>query len=168
MRFEVVKKFCSVEGCDSGVKCFGLCNKHDQERRRRERGAPVRLKRGICKVEGCSRIQHAYSFCSNHYQIYRRNGGAITKRAPNGSGSICKFHGYKTIYRDGKQVKEHRYLMEQKLGRKLFHHENVHHINGLKSDNRIENLELWSSSQPWGQRVEDKLAWAREIIALYG
>jgi hypothetical protein len=54
------------------------------------------------------------------------------------------------------------------IGRPLFTHENVHHRNGNRSDNRLENLELWSSSQPPGQRVEDKVTWAREIIELYG
>jgi hypothetical protein len=64
-------------------------------------------------------------------------------------------------------VLEHRWVMQQKLGRPLLKHENVHHVNGVRTDNRPENLELWSTSQPSGQRVEDKLRWAREFLELY-
>jgi hypothetical protein len=62
---------------------------------------------------------------------------------------------------------QHRIIMEEHLGRKLLPGENVHHINGIRHDNRLENLELWSTRQPSGQRVEDKVAWALEILALY-
>jgi len=66
-------------------------------------------------------------------------------------------------------VLQHRLRMAEKLGRPLHKDEHVHHINGVRDDNRHANLELWSTfRQPKGSRVVDLLAYAHEIVARYG
>jgi hypothetical protein len=57
--------------------------------------------------------------------------------------------------------------MEQHLGRELTADENVHHKNGVRGDNNLENLELWNTSQPAGQRPADKVEYAKAILRLY-
>jgi hypothetical protein len=46
-------------------------------------------------------------------------------------------------------------------------HQNIHHINGDRLDNRIENLELWDTAQPKGQRIKDKIEYALSILEEY-
>lgn len=63
--------------------------------------------------------------------------------------------GYVLIKAGTGWQQEHRYVMQQLLGRPLLPHENVHHKNGIRTDNRPENLELWSVGQPKGQRAAE-------------
>lgn len=118
----------------------------------------------ISKIIGCS--------ASSVYGCLHRLGTKLSIGRPRGDWHTRPADGYvvRNEYdSDGtwKLVLQHRSVMEQILGRPLETHENVHHINGVRNDNRAENLELWSTIQPSGQRPCDKIEYAVQILSLY-
>ena len=162
----VIIKECQLPHCDGIHLALGYCSKHyTRLKKTGTTNAPV--KREGCQVPHCDEIHHALGYCQKHHRRFVRHGdSSILKKAPNGSGHLTR-DGYIMITKDGCQISEHRYVVGQHLGRELRKHEEVHHRNGVRDDNRLSNLELWSTSQPPGQRIEDKVEWAKEILQQY-
>lgn len=122
-----------------------------------------------CQIQNCNNKYLAKGYCRKHYTRNLRYGDpniTLLKMSSKGNGTI-KVSGYRQFKINGKAFLEHRMIMEKYLGRKLTKYENIHHINGDRLDNRLENLELWNTQQPSGQRIEDKINFAKDIIQQY-
>ena len=141
---------------------------------------------GICWIVKCENVIQKNGLCKIHLQILEMENLATDFVVQNidfqfQPGRWNKWGKWKKTAqgyvirrrseRSGSKVQtqmQHRHFMEEFLGRDLLPNETVHHKNGVRDDNRLSNLELWSTQQPSGQRVEDKLVWAYEIVRLYG
>lgn len=132
--------YCSIE-------CFG----HNRPKRIPDKKCPQ------CKKEFHTKYGRSI-FCSRACWFEARNNGWYGKRRHVESRS-----GYVTITKGKWRQHEHRFVMEQILGRKLTSKESVHHKNGIRTDNRPENLELWSTRHLGGQRVSDIDIWSGNI-----
>lgn len=156
------------------------------------RGPRKKDVRPVCAVDECGGEVTSRGWCRRHYQRFMRYGDPLKvsawasgnregsekwvarrrkpgDRASQQEGYVYVFQPESPMANSRGLVLEHRWVLAQHLGREIAPDETVHHKNGVRDDNSLENLELWSGlgKQPRGQRPDELVEYARRILDRY-
>ena len=132
------RTICKIENCNKGVHGHGYCPNHYHEWRKTNPNPVREIK--LCTLEGCEKKHYGQGYCIKHQRRWSRNGDPnVSQKREFGTGCFDK-DGYIRIDINRVKYRRNRYILEQKLGRKLLKTEVAHHINKDKQDDRPENL----------------------------
>lgn len=157
---------CDFEGCGRPQLAAGYCATHYNQHREgselkpipKDKRGPKAKERGKCAFASCDRLARGHTgfsiYCNGHADQARHGKQLKPLYLSRGNGHINP-GGYRLVRVAGTPMLEHRAVMQEHLGRPLEPFETIHHLNGDRLDNRLENLELWVNKQPRGQRVSD-------------
>jgi hypothetical protein len=180
-------KLCLVPDCTKPADTKGMCPTHYY---RIPRGIPLTIQvrkwrygETLCSVEGCEDKAKSRELCQFHYRRKRHGIELVGPKKrlgmPTARDRWLDEHGYvRVIVPKGtpgsmrytnliNQALEHRLVLQNHLGRALLPTETVHHKNGDRSDNRLENLELKAGAHGRGITVPNAVTAAIATLRRY-
>lgn len=123
---------------------------------------------GTTRGCGCSLAKESGSVSGEDHHLWKGgrylNYGGYVLLAKSLARKLYPMAVLSTKHTD---IFEHTCIMSHHLQREIIKGESIHHKDGNRQNNNLSNLELWSKSHPSGQRIEDKVAWAKELLRLY-